>query len=74
MRTLPDVYKVKGADGRVRWFSNSVKSKHIAQLVQNQKTPREPAVRQSPPLRRRLFYNSTSTCYYNDNYLYKNRR
>lgn len=73
MRTMSDVYQVKGADGLLLWFSNSEKSKHIANMVQRQKTPREFQIRHSP-LKRKGFYNSTSTCFYNDNYMYKNQR
>lgn len=69
MRAMPDVYAVKGDDGFLVWRSISKKSKHIATMVENQKPPREQS-----PLKRRVFYNSTATCYYNDNYLYKNQR
>lgn len=74
MRTMSDVYSVQGDDGFLLWFSDSTKSKHIATMVQNQKPPRELQTRQQSPLKRKLFYNSTSSCYYNDNYLYKNKR
>lgn len=70
MRSMPDVYAVRGENGFLVWRSNSAKSKHIASMVENQKIPRE----QQSPLKRRVFYNSTTTCYYNDNYFYKNQR
>lgn len=74
LRTMPDVYAVKGSDRLLHWFSKSSKSKHIATMVEKQKPPREIPVRHHSPLRRKLIYNSTSTCYYNDNYMYKSSR
>lgn len=72
MRTMPDVHPVKMPDGHFAWFSSSDKSKHIAQLVTNQKPSREFPVRKS--IRKESKYNSGTTCFYNDNYAYKNRR
>lgn len=74
MRSMADTYASTGSDGHLRWFSNSTKSKHIATMVQNQKPPREIPMRKRAPLKRKLFYNSSSSCYYNDNYVYKNKR
>ncbi|XP_037038002.1 maternal effect protein oskar-like [Bradysia coprophila] len=73
MRTMSDTYST-GGDGHMLWFSNSTKSKHISTMVQNQKPPREIPIRKHAPLKRTLFFNSTGTCYYNDNYVYKNKR
>lgn len=74
MRTMSDTYASTGNDGHLLWFSNSMKSKHISTMVQNQKPPREMPIRKYAPMKRKLFHNSTGTCFYNDNYSYKNKR
>lgn len=74
MRTMSDVYSVKGTDGLLLWYSSSTKSKHIASMVQNQKPPRESHIQQKLPLKRKALYNSTNTCFYDDNYFYNNKR
>ncbi|KAJ6649716.1 Maternal effect protein oskar [Pseudolycoriella hygida] len=61
MSSMEDVYAVKGSDGQLQWFSNSAKSQHINVFVKEQKIQREPRT------------YTRSTCYYNDNYMYKSK-
>lgn len=72
MKTVSDVFSLKGNDGHLVWYTKSEKSKHIATMVQNQKQPRE--FTHHSPLKKKVFYNSTNSCYYNDNYFYKIQR